>query len=148
MARPATNGRHAIWVALIAMVASVASPFLLAWRLNVSAIEDRDANWAREDAVAARLLAANERVARGTRITGEKLDVIHELVNSSLEAALRGERDANVATLAFMREVVALKRLNGHEPGVETLAAIEALGNRIAELNAMLADRRKNAAQP
>jgi Mg2+ and Co2+ transporter CorA len=144
----AANGKHAIWVALIALVASVLSPLLLAWQLNVSAIEDRDANWAREDAVAARLLASNERVARGTRITGEKLDVIHDLVNSNLESALRGERDANAATLAMMRELVALKRANGHEPSIETLAAIETLENRIAELDAMLADRRKNAAQP
>ena len=136
-----TNGKHAIWVALMAMIASVASPFLVAWQLNVNAIEDRNANWAREDEVAARLLAANERVARSTEITDGKLDVIHELVNSSMTAAIKGERNANIATTSVMREVIALKQTQGQEPSEETLAALAAIEARIAELDALLKDR-------
>jgi hypothetical protein len=138
----------AIAVALIAMVTAIASPFALAWQVNRNAAKVRAADWARQDAVAAkaedvarRLLAANERVAEDAKTVSGKLDVIHELVNSSMTAAMQGEHDAMVRELAMMREVIALKEANGHAPGVEALATIEATETRIAELSAALADR-------
>jgi hypothetical protein len=152
IAAPATDWT-AIWLALIAMATGIGSPFILAWQLHRNSAAVRRADWARQDAVAAKaeeaarlLLAANERVSEDSKITNGKLDVIHELVNSSMTAAMQGEHDAMTRELAMMREVIALKKANGHAPSVETLGTIEATEARIAELNAMLADRSKQSA--
>jgi hypothetical protein len=133
----------AILVALIAMATGIGSPFVLAWQLNRNAAKVQAADWARQDAVADRLLAANERVAESTKSTNGKLDVIHALVNSNMTSAMQGEHDAMVRELAMMREVIALKQANGHAPGVETLATIEATERKIADLDAILADRQQ-----
>lgn len=153
---------------LVAIFASVTAPLILAWRTEVMHRQDRLADYARQDKVAVAaaraavelatsqkriadqaseaarlLLGANERVAHTALQTSEKLDVIHDLVNSNMTAAIQSELDATVRELAMMKEVVELNRAAGREPSVETLAAIEATKNKIAELTAVLADRQQ-----
>ena len=137
------------WLAVIAAVTSgTISPLLLSMLTNRQRRRDKLEDWARQDAVAAQaaaaaelLLAANERVASGTKVTNDKLDVIHTLVNSSMTAAVQAEHDATVRELAMMREVVALHRAAGREVSGESLAAIAATESKIAELKTTLADR-------
>lgn len=130
--------------------------------------EDRDAEWARQDAVAAKaatmaenvdrnqkliarqaaeaaelLLKNNEQVARTQQETNGKLDTIHTLVNSNMTAAMMSELDAVTRELAMMREVMELRRQGGQEPSTDTLAAIAATEAKMHELAAALADRAK-----
>jgi hypothetical protein len=129
--------------------------------------EDRQADWDRQDSVAAKaakatedlaesqkkiadqaavaarlLLANNERVATSQLETNGRLDVIHGLVNSTLSAAMQSEFDATKRELAMMREVMALKQSAGLEPTEETIAAIIATETRLAELDQTLIDRK------
>jgi hypothetical protein len=96
---------------------------------------------AKADEAARLLLDENRKVADRADQTIEKLDIIHTLVNSNMTAAMKAEMDATVRELALMREIVAMKKTSGQEPSVETLAAIEATGAKIAELSASLSDR-------
>jgi len=125
------NGNRPVWLALIAVVPGIivggVAPLLVAWQINANSIESRNANWARQDALAA--------------VSVEKLDSIHDLVNSNMTAAIAAERNAHIATVTMMLEVIEMKRANGHEPNVKTLAALAVIEARIAELNATLADR-------
>lgn len=152
-----------LWLGLIATVPAAVSPLLLSWLNSRNVRREKLADYERQDAVAARaefaveaasaraaeaarlLLAANERVAATAKITNEKLDGIHTLVNSNMTTSMQAEHDATVRELALMREVIALHRAEGREPDVESLAAVEATGRRIAELHALLADRLKQA---
>lgn len=143
-----------IWLALIvavpAIVTGAIAPLATVLITNRSRRKDKEQDWARQDAVAAQareaarlLLDANERVAATTQVTNAKLDVIHTLVNSNMTAAMQAELDATVRELAMMGEVIELKRANGHEPSVNTLATFKATELRIGELKATLADRLK-----
>lgn len=142
--------------AVLAIFASITAPMILAWRTQVMAREDREADWARQDKVAAearaaaenvaaQLLSAEEHASAAEEKTHEKLDVIHVLVNSNMDAAMQGELDAVRRELAMTREVAALTRAAGREPAVRLLGAIEAAGLRIAALEAQLAERKKAA---
>jgi hypothetical protein len=147
------------------------SPLLMAWLTNRNRQQERAQDFARQDLVAERanlvavdlvkrqddaaekaataarlLLAANERVAQTSKMTNDKLDVIHTLVNSNMTAALKAEFDATERELTMMIEVVELKRLGGHLPTVESLAAIEATRVKISELRSTLDDRAKAGA--
>jgi hypothetical protein len=120
---------------------------------------DRDAEWDRQDKIAARAakatadLAESQKklAARADEATGQlltaaaeestKLDTIHRLVNSALTAAMQAEHDAVLRELAMMREVMELRRAGGTEPGAATLAAIDATETKLAELAAALATR-------
>jgi hypothetical protein len=93
------------------------------------------------------LVASNERADTNATATNIKLDVIHTLVNSNMTAAMQAEYDATVREAAMMREVVSLKQAAGHDPTIETLAAIEATDKKIADLRAALADRLKATEQ-
>lgn len=137
-----------LWTAVIVAASATVSPLMLAFLTNRQRDAAQKKDWARQDQLiertettAALLLAANERVAQGTKVTNDKLDVIHTLVNSNMTAAMQAEHDATVRELAMMREVIALHRADGREPNVESLAAIDSTEHRIAELKASLADR-------
>jgi len=165
-----------IIVAVVSLVGVLAVGILApAWLLSRTERihhEDREADWARQDQVAAKaekaaadlaksqkmiadkaaeaaelLLANNERVARTQQETNGKLDVIHTLVNSNMTAAMQSEFDAVARELAMMREVAALKQAAGQEPSPETLAAISATEAKLHELDAALADRAKAQAR-
>jgi hypothetical protein len=137
-----------VWIALIVAVASTTSPLLLAYLTNRNNRQIKQEDYARQDAVALQaakaaslLLAANERVALSATMTNSKLDVIHTLVNSNMTAAMQAEFDATTRELAMMREVIALKQTAGHDPSVDTLAAIKMTEAKISELQAALKDR-------
>lgn len=157
---------NATTVALIvAPVAVVAGPVLLAALNARTASSSRREEWARQDEVAkraadavatrerdaadaaAKLLASNVEVARIAKATAEnvdtKLDVIHVLVNSNLTELLRQQLIANELLLVALREIVALHQANGRDPSAETLTAITETENKIAELKLALADRTK-----
>lgn len=140
----------ALTVAIPAIITGAVAPLATVLIANRGRRKDKEQDWARQDAVAAQaaeaaklLLAANERVAATAEAANAKLDVIHTLVNSNLTAAMQAELDATVRELAMMNEVIDLKRANGHEPSVNTLATVKATELRISELKATLADRLK-----
>ena len=138
--------------AVLAIFASVTAPLILAHRTALLHREDREADWARQDAVAAaareaadkvarQLLVVDQRVHATAEKTNDKLDVIHTLVNSNMTAAMQAELDAIRREVVMMREVVALNLAAGREPTIETLAAIEATEEKILKLETQLADR-------
>jgi hypothetical protein len=106
----------------------------------------------RQDAVAAQaaeaaelLLDANERVAKqsedAAKVTNGKLNQIHELVNSTLTAAIEDLRLATEQQLMLLRSVIELNREAGREPSPDLLAALPAVEEKVAELRSKLADR-------
>lgn len=125
---PVTIATLAVSV-VVAIFASITAPLILAARTERMHREDREANWARQDELAAK--------------TNGKLDVIHTLVNSQLTAAMQSELDAIVRELAMMLEVIELKKAAGFEPTPDALAALAAAQAKIAELTAALEDRAK-----
>jgi len=114
--------------------------------------EDREAEWARQDELAARAAKAqkdlSEQAAKAARMlrdtadeTHSKLDVINTLVNGNMTAAMHSEYDAVARELAVMREIMELKKANGLEPSTAVLMAIAATETKLNELRAALEDR-------
>lgn len=136
---------NAVLVALIVAFAGVAGPLFLSYLNNRQRHAERAEDYARQDAVAAKaaeaaelLLESNKAVAATAKVTNNKLDVIHTLVNSTLTAAIEAQLEATVQQLEWMRHVVALST-NG-EPSRDAIVAIE---SKIAELRVALKDRRE-----
>jgi hypothetical protein len=165
---PAPEGGDVLWYAAIIAVSSTASPLLLAYFTNRNKRKERAEDFARQDAVAkqaaeaARLLAERQdamaskaaeaarllvintaQVAERAKVTIQKLDVIHTLVNSNMTAALQSELDAVTREMAMMVEVGELKQAAGQPPSEEASGAIKATRAKITELTAALADRLK-----
>ena len=143
-----------ILVIIVGIFSSITAPLMLAHRTEKIHVRDRQADWQRQDEVAARaveaaqlLLANNERVAAQQQVTNKKLDVIHVLVNSNMTAAMQGEMDATQRELAMMKEVMDLKTAAGLSPTVEAAAAMEGAREKIRELAAALVDRAAAAAE-
>lgn len=150
-----------IWLALIVAVPAMLSPLLLSLLTNRNRRLEKQEDYARQDEVARQASEAaskaaektedvarqlrftNQQVADNAKTTIGKLDVIHALVNSNMTSAMQSEFDATTRELALMREVVELKKVAGHGPTVEVLAAIETTTRKISELHAALADRMK-----
>jgi hypothetical protein len=155
-------------LALIAGVIGLVSPMAMSWLTNRNRHQEKMEDYARQDAVAAQaakaaallagkqdeiagatreaarlLVANNERQALASADIGEKLQVIHTLVNSNMTAAMQAEHDATGRELAMMREVIDLKKLSGHEPTANALSAIAKTEGRLDELAAALKDRLK-----
>jgi hypothetical protein len=121
--------------------------------------KDQAATWAREDEVArqaartaALLLEAQQEsirrtdrvaahVASATAATEQRLAAIHTLVNSDMTAARQSELDQTRVTLVMLKKVVALDHAAGREPSEQDVATIETTEARIAELQAIVADR-------
>lgn len=80
---------------------------------------------------------------RNTEDNGRKLDVIHSLVNSNMTAMMQQAIDATARELALMEEVVDLKSTQGRQPSAETQDAISATRERLEELRAAMADRKR-----
>jgi hypothetical protein len=109
-------------------------------------LQDQQASVAGKAAEAAvLLLESNKDVAKTAKITNGKLDVIHQLVNSNMTAAMQSEMGALKAQLVLMHEVVDLKRAAGAAPSADALAAIEATKKKIQELQITLTDREGQA---
>jgi hypothetical protein len=104
----------------------------------------------RQDAVAAKLVAANESVAVAARETLSVVKetagltkVVHTLVNSGKTEGLETERRLSGVALALLREMIEVKKSGNELPTIEKLAEIEAFKSRIAELDEILAERAK-----
>ena len=163
-----------IAVACVAIFSSITAPLILARRTERMHREDQLADYKRQDEVAKEAKetaiamaeqqdviirqqheateAARVRDGHAEKIAaavaksnGDKLDVIHQLVNSQLSATIKSELDAHVTSLALMREVIDMKRVAGSEPTEEALIAIESTKAKIAELRTTLADRLRQA---
>jgi hypothetical protein len=101
-------------------------------------------------AEAARLLVRNnDRAAAAAEATNSKLDQldlqtkrIHTLVNSDMTAARQSELDQTRAMTVVLRRVISLaQNTPGAEPDERDVQALEAASLRIADLEAILADR-------
>ncbi len=113
-------------VVIVAVVAGL-SPCLLFFFTSRGRRKDQQTEWARQDAVAARVAEVARVVSATSSETNTKLDVIHTLVNSQLSDAIRNE-------LAAFVELADFKKSMGYEPTAEAL-------ERIAELRVKIADR-------
>ena len=162
-----------LWAALaVAVTTTVVAPMLTTWQASRTRRAERLDDYARQDMVAEkaervadllmqrqnaaaaeashvaqRLLVTNEIVAKTSKETIEKLDIIHTLVNSNMTAAMQSEFDATSRELAMMMEVLELKRAAGHQPSPASLGAIEAAKSNLDELGAALRDRKRNQDQ-
>lgn len=137
-----------VTLALIAAIPTFTTPLVMAVVNHQIARQQKQEDYARQDVVAAKaaeaaelLLASNEKVAKAAKVTDEKLDVIHTLVNSNMTAAMKSELDAITRELAMMQEVVELKRTAGKEPSTAALSSIESTKDKIKELQVEVAKR-------
>jgi len=161
---------QAVWVALIVAVPAASVPVLVAWVTGVQRRREKAEDYARQDAVAARLTApqdkiaaalaarqdaiaakaeeaaallldANERVAHTAEVTQEKLDEIHILVNSNMTAAMQAELTAMEEVLAMRVELAEERSAAGQAPRPDLVASITTARDKVAELRAALSDR-------
>ncbi len=155
-----------VYLALIVAIPATVSPILMAWVVAKQRRADKQEDWRREDQVAARaltvaaelsvtqekaavkaaevarlLLDTNEQVAATAKVTNNKLDVIHTLVNSNMTSALQDQLIAIKSNLIMAEEVIALKKAQGQSSTEESLNLILGLKIKISELEAQLNDR-------
>ncbi len=93
------------------IVASVLSPVVLMWLTGRQRRRDKQLDWAREDAVAERALAAsvdNTRLLQeqNALVAGQSavLGQVHALVNSNMTKAIEGEEVALSLLLAYQEK--------------------------------------------
>jgi hypothetical protein len=126
-------------VVLAALISAVVGPCVLAFITARERKKEREANWEREDKVAALLLAQNQKIDASRDGVLGQLKVIHALVNSNVTIEMK-ERFALTETyLALLREIAVLK------PNGETQALIAAAEDKVAELRLGLAERHQQA---
>ncbi len=133
----------ALIVAATTGITTTIAPVTMALITARQARKDRQEDYARQDAVAARAATVARKLSDATSTSNIKLDAIHTLVNSNMTAALQAEHDAMVREAAMMQEVIDLKRAAGQEPNELAVAAQMATNQRIAELESVLATRQK-----
>lgn len=173
-ANTASNTLFVVVTVGVALFASVTAPLLLLYLSARTHRRDRLEDYKRQDQLADEARLSREGVdAVGAEITRQlevreareqeiadklehnqaetsgKLDVIHELVNSRMTAALQAELDSVRRELALMRELTALKSSQGMgDPTPETLAAMIAAEKRIGELISIIEDRKEARHDP
>ena len=138
----------ALIVAIPTVLASTFTPLATALMATRARRREKLEDYARQDLVAERaaevsatlLLRTKER-AEETKITNEKLDTIHTLVNSNMTAAMQAELDATIREKALIIELMSLKKLMDQEIATETVVALKAANDKISELTAVLRDR-------
>lgn len=149
-------------VALIVAVPALMSGPIVAWLAARNASKAREQDWKRQDTVAAnaaessrKLLASQEAAARlledntrnavhARQETYAQLQALHTLGNSHTTALVRAELDSTRREVAALREIMALKVQAGLAPnGGAARAVIEAADRRIAELEELMAQRKK-----
>lgn len=72
---------------------------------------------------------------------GDQVERVHKLVNSDMTAARRDQKNEAIGRLNTMKRIVALDVAAGREPAKEDLDEIKSTEEKIAELEAILADR-------
>lgn len=107
---------------------------------------ERQEEHERQDAVADRLLQANQKVADQAELQSRQLGQIHTLVNSDKTTAMEVLHTTELTLLSVSLEVVSLKRELGIEPTEETLANLEAIRDRIHSLEIDLSTRAEQSA--
>ena len=141
----------AVWAAVaVALISSVVAPTIL----HVLANRTRREDWARQDAVAARVAEA-ARAAQGVAARVEevavearsaqadnaaRLERIHKDVNSNLTAAMEAQLEATRAQLVLM-EREERKDTGEFKPRLAR-EVIDAVRAKVASLEASVADRR------
>lgn len=148
-----------VLIALIVFTGSVIGPLLLALLTGRQRRKEKEQDYKRQDEVARRVEKVAKKAATAAgRVstvattlvasnseTNKKLDVIHTLVNSNMTKAMQGELDANIVTLASLKELIELKKAAGKEPTKEALSAIETVEKNIHELKLSMTDRAKQS---
>jgi len=137
----------------VALIASLVSPSVLSWMTTNARRKDRQADWDRQDKVAAdvreaaRLVViAKDELAKTSAATNSKLDVIHTLVNGDVTAAIQDSLNSVVRELAALTKLRESRRAVGKKPSQETSAAIARAEAKIAELRATINARKTRAA--
>jgi hypothetical protein len=123
---------------------------LMSYVTGRQAVAKEKRDYARQDEVAARLMRSNAVVADNAANTFGKLDniaatakVIHTLVNSDLTKAIQGELDATIIQMSLAEQVIALYQKSPVRPPQEVLGIVAACKDKIATLQADLAQRAK-----
>lgn len=152
-------------IALVSVVVTgILTPVVVSFVQYILQRRKNIEDYARQDAVAAKLLAANERVAAATESTKDKLEEVkvigeknHALSNSALTAVMQltlnateRELGSMIRELSAKEELIEIKRLSGHDPtpdAIATIAVIRAsiatLGERVVEMRAAVDVRLK-----
>jgi hypothetical protein len=143
-----------LWIAIVVacttLITSTIAPVAVGYFSYSTRKRERIADWARQDEVARRVAQVAQNQSTQAKITSaeiarnsDKLDVVHSLVNSQLQAALQAEHDALVVQLTLMNEIMAMRSGKGTGPTEEALAAIKKVEARIAELESIIRERRQ-----
>lgn len=157
-----------ITLAIIAFLTAIATPTIASIINAHTTARAREADWARQDQVAAAAEAAANRLVesqhtlaqaalkaavasehRGRAVAArldqldDKAAVIHDLVNSSMTAAMQSEYEAVVRDLRSQRQLLELYKAQGVEPSTETLDMIAAIAAKADELHLTLENRKR-----
>lgn len=133
---------ESLWVAIVGGVALVVATIVPIFVSGRQRRKDKLENWQREDAVAERLLAANNRVEEASRLASQQLTEIHLLVNSQLTAALEAELKAFLIALASMNDASTLRQRAGLSDSTdEPLTVRRQIEDRIKVLRTTLRER-------
>jgi hypothetical protein len=130
-----------VFIALVVAVSSTFGPVLIGWVAYFLRQKEKREEYARQDEVARRLESAQKATVAARGVMNNKLDEIHELVNSNMTAALLSERSALNGQLTLMYEIIALRRMSRQEPSKETLLTIEDIKTKLATLTDTLKSR-------
>lgn len=124
---------------IIALVASIISPMMLA--LVTAWVQHRKtrADWEREDEKERKALEREKLL----RENSNKLDSIHSLVNGNLSKALRGRYDSTLRELASLEDLVVLKHKLGMEPTAQTMLAIRVAKDSLTDLDQQIKELNK-----
>lgn len=157
-------------LALIVAVPASLSPLVLRWWDSKSIADakekeaeerrtDKEQDWARQDAVADKLIASNAKVAASAKassdiiaasaaLTEEKLaelkvgqDQVHTLVNSNLTAAMEAQLEALEGKLIVQVQMHEYKKEAGKKLEPEAIASMEETTRKIADLKKSLEER-------
>lgn len=145
----------AVYIALIALLGSVSTPFVISIISSRSKLAEaqaarllREEDLERQDLVARRLeentreLAnTNGRAAVERKQLETKMDTVHLLINSGKTADMKARRDSAIREVAALESLIAIKKKLNEMPTKADLDAVEAAKLTIKDLTAELAVR-------
>lgn len=124
---------NTIIIVMIALFTSVTAPLILAIITARQHRVDREADWKRQDRLAAQAAEAATLQLEHNSKSDAKLDKIHTLVDGAMTAAMRSELAAVRRELYVLRELAVMHRESGQEPAREE-AEIKATEAKVKEL--------------
>lgn len=140
----------AVWLAILVAIPSILTvlvPLIMAKVNNAQKNLEREADWARQDAIAARLAikvsetASTAAVARS--VIAKKLDVVHTLVNGNVTEYMHRELEGLRRELELLNENRMLKVQAGQAVDPMEEVRAEFLRARVVELSRNLAVKLK-----